>query len=258
MKAIYITIFILISIPFIGCEIDNHNQKVVIYAASSMSDLLTEAYEIFKQKHDIEISFNFGGSISLANQISKFDSPADGVIFIGEKPIRILEDSNLIDDEYRYNFLTNRIVFVGYKNSKRIDNLSELLLQNKQRIIIADPALAPLGIYSKEILSSNNIYNRLKKNLILASDAKSVLRSLENHNADYGIIYYSDFLLSKNLVHYEQIEEVFKYSVDYYMHVMKNTNNKKQANLFLQFLKDSDDARFLELISSRGLRRIIN
>ena len=28
------------------------------YAASSMSDLLTEAYEIFKQKHDIEISFN--------------------------------------------------------------------------------------------------------------------------------------------------------------------------------------------------------
>ena len=58
MKAIYITIFILISIPFIGCEIDNHNQKVVIYAASSMSDLLTEAYEIFKQKHDIEISFN--------------------------------------------------------------------------------------------------------------------------------------------------------------------------------------------------------
>ena len=50
MKAIYITIFILISIPFIGCEIDNYNQKVVIYAASSMSDLLTESYEIFKQK----------------------------------------------------------------------------------------------------------------------------------------------------------------------------------------------------------------
>tara|TARA_B100000214_G_scaffold363234_1_gene328540 strand:- start:7052 stop:7828 length:777 start_codon:yes stop_codon:yes gene_type:complete len=256
MKAIYITIFILISMPFIGCETDNNNQKVVIYAASSISDLLTESYEIFNQNNDIDISFNFGGSISLANQISKFESPADGVIFIGEKPIRILEDNNLIDYEYRYKFLTNKLAFVGYKNSKHIDNLSELLLQSKKRIIIADPALAPLGIYSKEILSSNNMYNQLEKNLILASDAKSVLRSLENHNADYGIIYYSDFLLSKNLVHYGQIEEVSEYSVDYYMHVMKNTKNKIQANLFLQFLAKSDDAKLLELIASRGLSRI--
>ena len=115
-----------------------------------------------------------------------------------------------------------------------------------------------LYLITKKNINTLPFLERLKKNLILASDAKSVLRSLENHNADYGIIYYSDFLLSKNLVHYEQIEEVFKYSVDYYMHVMKNTNNKKQANLFLQFLKDSDDARFLELISSRGLRRIKN
>ncbi|MBL01555.1 MAG: molybdate ABC transporter substrate-binding protein [Chloroflexi bacterium] len=256
MKAVYITIFILISITFISCEKDNNNQKVVIYAASSISDLLIDAYEIFKQKNDIEVSFNFGGSISLANQISKFDSPADGVIFIGGKPIRILEDSDQIDEEYRYDFLTNTLAFVGHKNSNRIDDLTELLLQSKQRIIIADPALAPLGVYSEEILSSNNMYNQLEKNLILASDAKSVLRSLENHNADYGIIYYSDFLLSKNLVHYEQIEEVSMYSVDYYMHIMKNTDKKKQANEFLKFLAESGDARFIEQITSRGLSRI--
>lgn len=256
MKAVYITIFILFFIPFIGCEKDNNNQKVVIYAASSISDFLIEAYEIFKQNNDIQISFNFGGSLLLANQISKFDSPADAVIFIGEKPIRILEDSNQIDNEFSYEFLTNRLVFVGYKNSKPIDNIAELLLQSNHRIIIADPELAPLGIYSKEILSVSNLYDQLEENLIFASDAKSVLRSLENHNADYGIIYYSDFLLSKNLVNYEQIQEVSKYSVDYYIHIMKNTKKKKQTNEFLQFLAESDDHRISEKISSRGLSRI--
>lgn len=256
MKAIYICIFIIFSIPFISCENANDKQKVVIYAASSISDLLIDGYAIFSENNEIEVVFNFGGSISLANQIKKFDSPADGVVFIGEKPSKMLIDGEKNDEEFNYTFLTNHLVFAGNKNAKPIKTLEDLLYLSDYRIVIADPELAPLGIYSKEILSNNNIYNQLKKNIIFAKDAKSVLNSLENHNADYGIIYYSDLLISKNLVNFENIEEVSKYSVNYYIHIIEKSRNKMQADKFFRFLAESDDIRFSKAISSRGLSRI--
>ncbi|MBA31526.1 MAG: molybdate ABC transporter substrate-binding protein [Chloroflexi bacterium] len=256
MKAIYICIFIIFSIPFISCEDANNKEKVVIYAASSISDLLIEGYDIFSKNNDIQVVFNFGGSISLANQITKFDSPADGVVFIGEKPSKILSGSKKIDKKFSYSFLTNGLVFVGNKNSKPIKSLEDLLYLSNYRIIIADPKLAPLGVYSKEILSNNNMYNQLEKNIIFAKDAKAVHSSLENHNADYGIIYYSDLLISKNLVNFENIQEVSKYSVNYYIHVMQNSRNKIQVDKFFKFLTESDDIRFSEVIFSRGLNRL--
>ena len=64
----------------------------LIFAAASLSDVLTESAEIYERETGKRVNFSFGGSITLANQVATLGAPADGVFLVGEQSEKILED----------------------------------------------------------------------------------------------------------------------------------------------------------------------
>ena len=69
---------------FASCGGNSSDDGVpLIFAAASLSDVLTESAEVYERETGKRVEFSFGGSITLANQIVKLGAPADGVLFAG-------------------------------------------------------------------------------------------------------------------------------------------------------------------------------
>ena len=125
----------------------------LIFAAASVSNVLEDAAALYKEETGKQVDFSFGGSIALANQIASFGAPADGIFFVGERPIEVIQMAGLLPEEKFANLWTNSLVVVAHKDAATLTSLNELALDGG-RVAIGDPALAPAGVYAREALEA--------------------------------------------------------------------------------------------------------
>ena len=77
-RAVQIVLTVL-SVMFIAsCGGNSGDDVPLIFAAASLSNVLTESAEVYERDTGRQVEFSFGGSLTLANQIAKLDAPADG------------------------------------------------------------------------------------------------------------------------------------------------------------------------------------
>lgn len=180
------------------------NQKIMIFAAASLSDALEEinhAYHKIDQKHDV--IFSFASSSTLARQI-EYGAPAD--IFISA------------DKEWMNYVTAHRAVVAGpdilLKNdlvliAPRRSPLTLLpitpttnwhsLLAIDDRLALGDPAHVPAGKYAKESLSYLGVYKQLKSRFAYANNVRAALRLVELGEAGLGIVYATDAKISNKV-----------------------------------------------------------
>ena len=79
-----------------SCGGKSNEDVPLIFAAASLADVLIESAELYETQTGMRVDFSFGGSIALANQIALLGAPADGVFFVGERPMAALEEANLL------------------------------------------------------------------------------------------------------------------------------------------------------------------
>src|SRR5690625_4962200 len=101
--------------------------QITIGAAASLVDVLEEAKERFEAIYDIEVTFTFGGSGKIAQQIER-GAPIDLYIAANSDWVDYLEERNLTVAASRTIIATNRLVLitnehtnVQYKSFDEID-----------------------------------------------------------------------------------------------------------------------------------------
>jgi molybdate transport system substrate-binding protein len=172
--------------------------KIVVSAASSLTDVLTALKGEAEKKIGAEILLNFGASGSLRKQIEE-GAPADVFFSAASEDMDKLEKAGLLEPATRKNLLSNAIVLVGDKTIAVPKDAEALrpLLGSAKLLAIGNPDSVPAGRYAVQALKSLGLYSIVEKKLVLGGNVREVLQYLESGSAPLGIVFLTDAMTIK-------------------------------------------------------------
>lgn len=255
MKKFTILIFmsLIFSLPMAGCnsqagETDPKEEKIplTVSAAVSLTDALEEIKELYEKDHPVDLTFNLGGSGTLAQQIQQ-GAPVDIFISANREWMDKLEEDDLVNTSTREDVTGNKIVLITGEASK-IDYKSadEISAADVDQIAIGNPESVPAGKYTEEILHNLKKWDELEGKLVRAKDVRQVLTYVETGNADIGFVYESDAMTSDKIKILATVDESLHDPIIYPGAVLADTKHEKEASDFLKFLKTEEAQSILE------------
>ncbi|MBM7865574.1 molybdate ABC transporter substrate-binding protein [Heliobacterium gestii] len=210
--------------------------NLTVSAAASLKDALTEIKDLYgKEKPNATISYNFGASGSLQQQIEQ-GAPADIFISAAPKQMDDLQAKNLIDTTTRKDLLENKVVLISAKDSA-ITGFSDLAGDKVKKLALGEPQSVPAGKYAQEVLTKLNLAEGVKEKTVLAKDVRQVLTYVETANAEAGIVYETDAKVSDKVKIVTRAPEGSHSPVLYPGAVIKDSKNAKEAGEFLKYLQ---------------------
>lgn len=239
-SALLVWIIPILAFVCAGCvkATDSGQTNLLVFAASSLTNSLSEIEENFEQDSGVELTINYAGSSTLARQILN-GAEADVFISANQDWANAVEERQEVLQ--RQDWLGNQLVVIARRDGpSQPQTLSDLLDPRIQRIAIADPEGVPAGIYAKEILLANGLWHQLKHKFILGSDVRHTLAHVENGGADVGFVYSTDELISSDVEISVEIDHALIDRISYPMLLLERSNNQLYSNAFYDYL--SSDA----------------
>ncbi|MGE5389932.1 MAG: molybdate ABC transporter substrate-binding protein [Deltaproteobacteria bacterium] len=208
--------------------------ELLVSAAASLTDAMNDVAKAYNaEQPGVKLTFNFGSSGSLQQQIEQ-GAPADIFISAATKQMNALDDKGLIIKDTKKNLLKNRMVLVVPKDSTSIKNFSDL---TKAKVIaLGEPESVPAGKYGQELLTKLGLWDKVSSKAVYAKDVRQVLAYVESGDADAGIVYRTDALISDKVKVAAIADESLHSPVVYPAAVIKATKNEAVARDFVKFL----------------------
>lgn len=215
--------------------------ELTISAAASLTDVLEELQPRFETAHPgIKLSFNFGGSGSLQQQIEQ-GAPADLFLSAAEKNMQALIDKGLMDTENTTTLLTNEIVLItSSSNELPISSEQDLTAEDIKIVALGIPESVPAGSYAQEALTSLGLYEQLQPKIVQAKDVRQVLQYVETGNADAGFVYKTDALTSSKVKIVHTVDPSSYTAITYPVGVVLDSAHPEAAKAVYDFLQSSE------------------
>uniref|UniRef100_UPI003F4B9D58 molybdate ABC transporter substrate-binding protein n=1 Tax=Brachyspira catarrhinii TaxID=2528966 RepID=UPI003F4B9D58 len=249
-KIIFITL--LISYLFISCGSSNtadntsktntENKEILVLAAASLTDVLTELANNYKTETGITVTFSFASSGALQTQIEA-GSPADIFFSAAQKQMDALQEKDLIDTDTRKDLLENKVVLISPTNSTlNIKSFTDMTNANITKIGLGEPKSVPVGQYSEEILSNLSILDTVKQKAVYGSDVRNVLSWVRTGEVDCGIVYATDAQIANDINIIAEAPEGTHKKVIYPIAIVKSSANKEEAKKFIDYISNDKAA----------------
>jgi molybdate transport system substrate-binding protein len=212
--------------------------EIQVFAAASLSDALKEIKANYRGE---KLNFNLAASSILARQIEE-GAPADIFISADEAKMDALEKKGLLLAGSRHDLLGNTLVVVAALEEKgTLAGILDLTKNKKVKIAIGQPDTVPAGIYAREYLTKAGIWNALKDELVPTDNVRAALAAVEAGNAQYGIVYKTDALISKKVHVVLEVSASEGPKIVYPVAVIKNPkpaglDGDKAARMFESYL----------------------
>ncbi|MFD1138497.1 molybdate ABC transporter substrate-binding protein [Paenibacillus urinalis] len=219
----------------------SEDTELTISAAASLTDVLEELQPGFETAHpSIKLSFNFGGSGSLQQQIEQ-GAPADLFLSAAEKNMQALIDKGLIDTDNTTTLLTNELVLItSSSNELPISSEQDLTAEDVKIVALGIPESVPAGSYAQEALTSLGLYEQLQSKIVQAKDVRQVLQYVETGNADAGFVYKTDALTSSKVKIVHTLDPSSYTAITYPAGVVLDSEHPEAAIAFYDFLQSSE------------------
>ncbi|MEH1914374.1 molybdate ABC transporter substrate-binding protein [Nostoc sp.] len=216
------------------------NTSILVSAAASLKEALEEIKPLYQQsKSNINISYNFGASGALQQQIEQ-GAPADIFISAGKKQVDALEQKGLLLPGSRTNLANNRLVLIVAQDVVGINSFYNLTDSKIKKIAIGEPRSVPAGQYGEQVLKKLKLYDRLKSKLVFANNVRQVLAAVESGNAEAGLVYATDAKISNKVKVVVTADDKFHSPIVYPVAIIKSSKNPSAAKEFVQFLSGSE------------------
>ncbi|OBU07196.1 molybdate ABC transporter substrate-binding protein [Morganella psychrotolerans] len=175
-------------------------EKVVVFAAASLTNAVDEISAKYKQEKNAEVVASYASSSTLARQIEN-GAPADIFISADQKWMDYAQEKNLIVNDTRKTLLGNELVLIAAKDSKidKIDINKQtdwVKLLDGGRLAVGDPDHVPVGIYAQEALENLGAWKVVDPLLARTNNVRSGMALVERGEAPLGIVYGSDAVAS--------------------------------------------------------------
>lgn len=165
------------------------SDDLLVFAAASLTDALTEIGARFEERSPVGVSFHFAGSAALARQI-RAGAPADVFVSADAERIRELREHEAIESAEIREFLTNELVAVVPRGEPGPAGPDQL--PRYHRIAIGDPELVPAGRYARSYGISGGWWALLAGRLVPLPDVRAVAAAVAARHAAVGIVYRTD------------------------------------------------------------------
>lgn len=236
-------IFLLIITTFLGCQKKSEQNKILVFAAVSLSEVLQDIEKQFEQEHNVDVQFNFASSGTLARQIEQ-GVKVDVFISANKKWTNYLDSIGVITNKTN-SIANNSLVFITPKSSdvalKDIANKERMINTLKgAKLAIGDPAHVPAGMYAKEVLEYFDWYKYLSSNLLFTKDVRTVLSYVELNEALLGIVYKTDALASSKVKVLSDISNLIHSPINYEAVICNS--NQQETNTFFNYLSSPKTA----------------
>lgn len=187
---------VISGLVLVGLSLDGlASQRVVVFAAASMTNALAEIELAFEAETGHELVVSLAASSALARQIQQ-GAPAD--VFISANPdwMDVLERDGLLEPDTRFDLLNNRIVLIAHgaeASSVTLGPDLDLVAMLKGgRLAMALVDAVPAGIYGKAALEHFGLWGELQASVAQADNVRAALALVARGEAPYGVVYATD------------------------------------------------------------------
>jgi molybdate transport system substrate-binding protein len=170
-------------------------KPITVSAAVSLTEALTAVAEAYGRTGG-HVRFNFAASNVLARQIVN-GAPVDVFISADEAQMDVVAAAGLVKDGSRVDVLRN-LLAVALPNDRAhtFKNIKEIADPAFKRIAIGDPAGVPVGVYAKQYLEKEGLWDAVQARVVPTGSARAALAAVESGAADAAIVYRTDVRLS--------------------------------------------------------------
>lgn len=162
---------------------------LTLYLASSLMPLKNLLEQGAAGKFSLNLVFQ--SSSLIAQQITQ-GAPCDAAIVADERWRDYLLKKEVVDDEGSI-VAHNHLILASLNATAAADDVGSFFRNlGSEKIIIGDPAVCPLGTFSKEALTALGVFESLRPNFIMAHNAQNARLLLSSGVAPYAILYSSD------------------------------------------------------------------
>jgi molybdate transport system substrate-binding protein len=216
--------------------LETHADSVTVFAAASLSDSLDKiAARYEKETHD-KIVFNFAASSLLARQIEE-GAPADIFFSADEAQMDRLQNKGLLLAGTRKRRLSNLLVIiVAAESPLSIAGPRDLARPSVVRLALADPQAVPAGVYAREFLTKEKLWDAIKPKVVPTANVRGALAAVESGDVEAAIVYKTDAAISKRVKIACQVSRSDGPKISYPMALLKDSPQPAASRRFLQYL----------------------
>lgn len=235
---------ILLSIvAMLCCTAVYAQEKITVYAASSMTNAVNELIAAYQPKQPLDIVPVYAGSSALARQIEQ-GAPADIFISANNNWVTHLLNKNIVTSDKVTLLAGNQLVLIAPQSSK----LNSLVVNdvaawldalNGSRLAIGNTMAVPVGMYAKEALEKLKVWSSLAPMLAQTNNVRLALALVERQEAALGIVYKTDALMSNKVKVVHEFDSSLHSAIHY---PLVQLTERDTVNQFMLFLR-SDQAK---------------
>ncbi|MGW1055117.1 molybdate ABC transporter substrate-binding protein [Streptomyces sp. NPDC002521] len=213
---------------------------VTVFAAASLKESFTTLQQEFEKQHPgTKVTFNFGGSDTLAASITG-GAPADVFAAASPKTMKIVTDKKDAVGTPA-TFVRNQLEIATVPgNPHKVASLNDLT-KSGLKVVLCDKTV-PCGAAAQKVLDAGHL------KLTPASyeqDVKSALNKVELKEADAAIVYKTDVHAAGDKVQGVEFPESAKAVNDYPITLLKNAPNAEAAKAFIAFVQSPEGQKVL-------------
>jgi len=161
---------------------------LTVAAAADLQFAFQEIGDLFEQETDQEVTFVFGSSGQLAQQIED-GAPFDLFASANISFVTSLAQKKLVLPESVQLYARGRIVLaVNRLSGIEATTLPDLLSPQIKHIAITNPAHAPYGAAAKEALIAAGVWEAIQPRIVYGENVRQTLQYIQNGDAEAGII----------------------------------------------------------------------
>lgn len=192
-KPIHTNMKNLATLLFLGLLSLQAQASLTVFSAASTTDAMKELALNYTKESAEQVLFNFASSGALARQIEA-GAPADCFISANVRWMDWLEEKAVIQPDSRFNLAANTLVLVAPAGSSLTFDGSI-----SGKIAVGDFKSVPAGMYAKEALTHLGWLDKMRPNLVMASNVRTALLYVERGEVSAGIVYFTDAKASGKL-----------------------------------------------------------
>lgn len=228
-----------IALLFIPILLQSAVAKVTVFAAASMSNVLQQIADQYKQENpQAEIVFSFAASSTLAKQIEN-GSEADIFVSADLKWMAYLAEKKQIEEKTQTLLAGNQLVMIAPQDSQiekiELANHQWHKLLDNNYLALGDPNHVPAGVYAKTAFVSLGQWDAIQTKVAAANNVRGALLLVERQEAPLGVVYSTDAKASQKVKVVATFPENLHSPVEYPMAIVRE-HRREEVQQFFDYL----------------------
>lgn len=185
-----------------ACAASFAEEPVRVFAAASLTNVLTEIASQWQERGHPVPRLAFGGTATLARQLAA-GAPADIFAAADGRWMDVLEKQGKLEPGTRSDLLGNELVLVAPKGRAFKVELRPgypFARGFAGKLCIGEPDVVPAGTYAKQALESLRWWDSLQGRIVGTEDVRAALAFVERGECAAGIVYATDAAVSDDVV----------------------------------------------------------